>query len=573
MMSRVVRLLLVGIVFGLLTAGCNMGGGKTPLARPRPQPAEVFPPHIAGTVAEYAALAGGGDVAVQGYGLVMGLGKNGSSEVPAHLREHFNQYLRKHKISSSRGEDESSPSDILRDLDTAVVLVRGVIPPGAPAGTRFDVEISALPETQTRSLDGGVLLPTEMHLAATGPETAGRQSRSWAEASGPMFVNPFLNFADSKDQSKFREARVIGGGKTTVSQSIRLQLQHADYQRADLIQTRIRDRFGPNIATAKDDSTVEIRIPPAYVRDYQPFLQLIMHLPLRQGSGNWETQAREIAAAMEGSGANHDELALVWEAMGRQVLPVVQKLYNSPNQTAAYYAGRAGMRLEDRLGTEVVARYAQMKGSPLQIKAIEELGKYGRTGGANVALHELLDDENEMVRIAAYEALRQRGDTARIRRSTIKGQFDLDVVTSSRKSVVYASQCIDQRLVLFGGDITVRRPLFFNAPGDVVTVHASSPEDELSIFRVIPRTGRNSQTFQAAPRVEDLVRLMGTMPDPGTQSSIYGLGLTYGQVVGILQRMCQEKDIQAEFRLQVLPEVQKIYKGSVTVGRPDMPGS
>jgi len=107
----------------------------------------------------------------------------------------------------------------------------------------------------------------------------------------------------------------------------------------------------------------------------------------------------------------------------------------------------------------------------------------------------------------------------------------------------------------------------------VVTVHASSPEDELSIFRVIPRTGRNSQTFQAAPRVEDLVRLMGTMPDPGTQSSIYGLGLTYGQVVGILQRMCQEKDIQAEFRLQVLPEVQKIYKGSVTVGRPDMPGS
>jgi hypothetical protein len=55
---------------------------------------------------------------------------------------------------------------------------------------------------------------------------------------------------------------------------------------------------------------------------------------------------------------------------------------------------------------------------------------------------------------------------------------------------------------------------------------------------------------------------------------VYGLGLTYGQVVGVLQRLCNSGDIPAGFRLQVLPEVRKIYTPGVPeVGRPDLPGS
>ena len=99
-----------------------------------------MPPYVAGTVAEYATLVGGGELPVRGYGVVVGLGKNGSAEVPRHLQESISQYLLKKKLGSwHAGTEGITPTRFLRDLDTAVVLVEGAIPPGAPIGERFEI--------------------------------------------------------------------------------------------------------------------------------------------------------------------------------------------------------------------------------------------------------------------------------------------------------------------------------------------------------------------------------------------------------------------------------------------------
>jgi flagellar basal body P-ring protein FlgI len=573
--------MLAAAVLAVFLAGCNPEDFAKTMRTPKPamnssatKPASL-PPHITGTIAEFAALRGGSEMLVQGYGLVVGLGTNGSSEVPEHLREYFNQYMLKRKVFSPiSGTGDVSPRMILSDMDTAVVDVWGKIPLGAPAETRFDVYVSALPQTQTRSLDGGVLMPTELHLAVMGAELASKRSRVWAEGAGAVFVNPFLDSSNSNDLPKLREGKVIGGGKTIEGRGIRIQLYRGDYQICNLIQRRINECF-PNekVATAKDDSSVDIVIPREFSQDYEHFLQIIMHLPLKQASAAWETQAREVAAVMEGSGANHDELALVWEAMGRQVLPVVQKMYSASNQYAAYYAARTGIRLGDPRAVELVAKFARAQGSPFQTKAVEELGLYGRTTGARAALYSLLDDDNELVRIAAYEALRRQGDKSRITRMAFKNQFDVDVVDSSKGSVIYALQSQQPRLVLFGKGIPIRRPVFFNSPDDLVTVNARAADAKLQVFRKISRTGQYSPSFETGANVQDLVKVLATAPEMERGGRMFGLGLTYGQVVGVLQRMCKSGDIPAKFRLQALPEVQKMIKGAATVGRPDLPGS
>jgi flagellar basal body P-ring protein FlgI len=577
MRGRICKSILGGVL-----ALSGLWGGCTPLSGPgKPIPttnaaSQASPPYITDTVAEYAMLVGGSDLLVRGYGLVAGLGNNGSREVPAYVREYFTQLLLKNQaLNNPDGSTMISVKAILEDLDTAVVDLWGVIPAGAPTGTRFDVFVASPPETQTHSLDGGVMfLPAEMRLAVPG-ELAGRRSRVFAEADGVIFVNPFLDPTKREDLPKLREGRIIGGGKSLEDRPLRLSLFQADYQRADLIQRRINERFGPgHIAVAKDGSTIEITVPPAYRRDYEQFLRLLMHLPIKLTAGSLEVKAREIAEAIESSGVNHDELALVWEAIGRQVLPTVQGLYNSSNPVAAFYAARTGMRLGDSAAVPVAMAVATNRNSPLRVAAIEELGHQNLSAKVTPVLRQLLDDENESVRLAAYEALLKQGDTVKIKRVFLPKQFDMDLVESGGKPILYVSQSSQQKIVLFGKDVLIRRPIFFAAPEDLVTLSAAEGDEKLTVFRKVPRTGRSSEVFQVEPLLSDLVRLLGTLPTRGpSEEKFYGLGLTYSQVVGVLYRLCKSGDVPAEFRLQVLPDIRRIYaQGAAPLGRPDMPG-
>jgi len=551
--------------------------GKPPAgAAASTQPIAV-PPHVAGTVGEYARLVGGTDLLVQGYGLVVGLGTNGSSEVPPQIKEYMLKYLGTKKIFSHiEGGGGVSPSQVLQDLDTAVVLVAGNIAPGAPEGTGFDVYVSALPQTSTRSLDGGILMPIELHLAVGGIAMPGGPSKALAVAGGSIFINPFLDAAQQTEQVKLRAGRIPGGGKVAVARPVRLQLIRPDYALCDLLQRRINARFSnqgaTKVANALNPAEIALVIPRACRDDYAHFLALITHLPLRSGPGEWEMHAREVAKAMELPTARHEELALVWEAMGRQVVPVLRPLYTSRNPPTAFWSGVAGMRLGDDMAADVVIRFATVAGSAIQLFAIEELGRHPMVTRAAGTLRQLVDDDNELVRIAAYDALSRRGDTSVIARVETSPEFKLDLVTSQKGYVIYALQTGQPRIVLFGKNMTVTAPIFFSSPDDLVTINANAAGDKLTVFRKIPRSGKVSDPFVMEPYVRTLAEKLGAPPRPGENGQIMGMGLTYSQVIGVLQRLCKENDINAKLVLQPLPGVQRIYSDVITTGRPDMPG-
>ena len=531
-----------------------------------------------GTVAEYAMLVGGGELPVRGYGVVVGLGKNGSAEVPRHLKESITQYLLKKKLGSwHAGTQDVTPSRFLRDMDTSVVLVEGAIPPGAPIGERFDVYVSSLPQTQTASLDGGILMPIEMRMAVSSSLSAEGKSKVWAMSGGPVFVNPFLDPTKAEDVAKFKIGRIIGGGVANRSRPIMLQLRQGDYARADLIQRRINQRF-PGlrpVAVAKNPSTIEVNIPEDKRKDYEHFLRLVLHLPVRAGHGAWDIHARAIAEAIEQPGAKHEELALVWEAMGRQVIPVLQTLYASRNSPAAYYAARTGVRLGDQMAGPVVLRFAASANFAQQIDAIRELGNHPRLTQATPTLQRLLDDEQEteLVRVAAYESLLKRGDRTRITRYSVSGQFLLDVVRTRRKYVIYATQAGQPKLVLFGKDMPVSRELFYMSVDETLTINAHKGADKLLLYRKIPRTGKMSDEFKIDFSVQKLVRTVGALPDLNEAGAPQGLALTYSQILRVLNDLCKRGNIPATFVLQPRADVEKMYQGTTSIGRPDMPGS
>ena len=599
MSSRTAVLAAAGVVVSLLCPGCLpeewTGKSKAPKAEER-----RVPPEVSGTVGEFASLVGGGSLLLDGHGLVVGLGRNGSSEVPTQLKKYLVEYMLKQKVGSALGAARGvTPSQMIADRDTAVVRMVGVVPPGAPAGWTFDVRVAALSRTGTRSLDGGVLYPFGLHVARGVGNPPASGSRAWAEAQGSVFINPFLDPGRPADAPRFREGRLIGGGKVSESRPLRLILREADYARCNVIQRRINQRFGQpwRVANAKNPSTIELKIPTEFHEDYEHFLQLVLHLPLQAEPGKWEARARQVGEEMKKPGANHDGLSLVWEAMGHQIVDVCRQLYASRNPAAAFYSARAGVRLKDRMAGDVLIRFAETAGSPYQVPAVDELGRNRWLVRSVPTLRRLVDDASELVRIAAYEALVKLGDTSLITRLEIGTEFKLDLVASRRSYVIYATQTQEKKIVLFGRDMAVRNQLFFNMPNDLVTladkaVHVdagdrvvdpkTAPASErnqlkqaqrLMVFRTIPRTGGISQPFYIDFFVRTLVDTLGQPARHGADGRIKGLELTYGQVVAVLYRMCEvDKDIPARFVLQGPAGRARIYRAGSTVGRPDMPG-
>jgi len=150
------------------------------------------PADLAGTVGEYGTLLSS-QAPVGGPGVVVGLGKNGSSEIPQNLKRKLIGYLNTLGIGrASRGTEAVTPIAFLQDTDTAIVRVAGIIPPGAPKGTRLDAFVYAVPRTQTKSLEGGLLLPTDLSWEQ-GAAGRNQNLKTLATVEGPIFVNPFID--------------------------------------------------------------------------------------------------------------------------------------------------------------------------------------------------------------------------------------------------------------------------------------------------------------------------------------------------------------------------------------------
>ncbi|MHC4981615.1 MAG: flagellar basal body P-ring protein FlgI [Planctomycetota bacterium] len=525
------------------------------------QEAPKVPLHIDGTIRECAVLIDEGEVAVQGYGVVAGLGTDGSSEVPPRVHEYLVKTMLREKLHSWReGTERFVPRKILQGKDTAVVLIGGTIPPGAPAGARFDVFVSALRETGTCSLAGGVLWPADLHVSLAGVAVPGGPTRRWAAANGPIFVNPFIDPTDSSQAPKLCQGRIVGGGKVTRARPIRLQLLEPDYSMSQLIQRRINQRFpgSDRVAVAKNSSIVQLRIPEEYHRDYERFLRLVMHLPLRVVIGAGESHMARIVKAMQTEEANHEGLAFVLEAVGRSAVPMLSRLYVSDNPKAAFYAARTGLRLGDWKAAEVIMKFAEDDASPLQVAAIKELGDYRQLSRSIMVLRRLVDNNNELVRFAAYEALVKLRDFPMVKRIMVGDQFELDLVKTRRPDVIWVSQTGEPKIVVFGRDMKVRSPVFFRMPKDLVVINARKADKELVVFRKVPLTGKMTPPLRVDMRVSSLIRLLGSRPERDIDGKVRGLNLTYGQVVGVIYRMCEHEDIPAKFVLQPLPEAQKI---------------
>ena len=521
-----------------------------------------------GSIAYFEGLA---PMRVRGYGVVVGLGKNGSSDCPRPIYDRLIQNLYKqHQFSSSVvGTRNITPEQLLADLDTAVVVVQGEIPPAAVTGTRFDVYVSALPGTQTKSLRGGRLYTTDLEVFRVVTSDVSITGQVLARAAGPLFYNPFSD-ESSATQVNPLEAVVIGGGGAVTDRRLRLVLQNPSYTYAQRIQDRINAQFpgSKKAADAVSPSFVQLRVPDEFENDRGHFLNLVRALYLSRDPQFEAVRATELAEELLIPTAPHAQISLCFEGLGRAALPVLGELYGHAKDYVSFHAAVAGLRLDDHLAADTLALHAANPQSEHRFAAIRALGEARSLGSTGFVLRKLLDDSDPRVQVAAYEAIFPRGDPA-VHSEPLGGDnFILDQVTTTQPNFVYAKRSGTRRIALFGRGLRCTPPLLYRSPDGGLTLNAADGESNVTVLRSVVARGSSSPEIPAPLELAPLLRLLGDDAGTSADGEATGLGLPYADVVRTAQVLAQSKSMNAGFVLEQ-PNAMEMFGPPRTVGRPE----
>ncbi len=490
------------------------------------------PAVLRNTIGSMVTVRGGEPLLVSGYGVVVGLNGTGSSNVPGEIRTRLEREMALKGVGQeSMGMGWTTPSRMLSDPDTAVVLVTALIPPGSPEGTTFDVLISAAPGTDTTSLEGGRLWTTELFRGLNAP--VGPETPAIATASGDLFINPFTDPATQAGGLSRLQARVLGGGVVTRSLDLVLLLDVPSHARARAIVSAVNARFPEHssgrepVARGVSEDVVELNVPDPYANDPVTFLALLLHT--RVDSPPAPEMALRYTRALREQPELADDLEWCIQNVGRPALPYLRDLYDSPQAAPRLAALTAGARLSDPLAEPGLLDLA-FNGQPaLRTNAIELLGDMRPDPRVNARLRELLDAPQLDVRIAAYEALTKRFDSS-VTRRIVGDRFILDVV-ESEQPMIYVTQQEQPRIALFGGDLDFPQPILVSGWSDRLMLTSDAPGDPVRVYYRDYRTDAVTTTSVSA-NLADYVRFLAHEQTP--EEPAPGLNLTYSETVGAL---------------------------------------
>lgn len=546
---------------------------------------------LRGTISSMASIQGREPTLVSGFGVVVGLAETGGGPYPEAIQATMERELSRRGIgkgSAMEGGDLAgvTPKQFLADNRVAVVVVEAVISPGSPESTTFDVRVRSLPGSSTTSLEGGMLWTTDLHLGPPSPFGSMR-TRKVAEAYGPVFINPFADPAGAirgDDGVTRTVGRVLGGGKVTNALEMTIVVDNPSHGRVAAIASAINSRLpaGPEdrekTATGRDDTLLTISVPRRWRTRTDEFVRLLAYTQTDLAFP--QEYAKRYTDELKAMPAMAEELSACLVALGKESIPFVAPLYEYPEFLPRMAALRVGAELGDprtvphltamALGTAAGERPS----IAMRTEAITLLGRLGTDPRVDEALRRLVSSPELEIRVAAYEALVERRDPG-IARIDVDGRFAIDIVDST-DPLIYITQQGESRIVIFGRDMALQRPLLVSAWRDrfMLTADLDTPEGtpDSQGVRLFYRDIRSTRTVQTVvpETVWKLARFLGSSsradePEPG-------LSMTYSEVVGALYQVQKARGINAAFateRDRLLARLTEVAAAGAVADRPE----
>jgi flagellar basal body P-ring protein FlgI len=566
------RCLLFAAIIATLVPGCQKI--IAPSAPATPPPTYKGPDFLQGTIGSVTTVRGFEPMLVSGFGLVTSLANTGSADIPPELRQWFLDELGKRGFGRHEtGYGDLTPTQVLASDTTAVVMVEALIPPGSVAGDRFDLLVSSLPQTQTTSLEGGLLYSTDLRIG--GIRLGPTATPAYATGRGWLLMNPFTTPAPAESGLIVPEnlqGIVPAGGLVTRTFPIELHTHQPSYRLTKQIADRINARFAPKKASdrlpavAKTDSVVEVTVPDAYRESPQRFVDIISTLFLNPTNEYAISKAREMAGLLNdpAQALYADAISAAWVGMGKHVLGVIRPLYTHDQLVVRLAALSAGAQLEDAKAADPLFKIASDNlGVPSEqaTRRIADLLRARPDFASAVAmLRSLASSTDARVRIAAFRGLAAVNDPA-VRRWPFPDKLELASIESKSPMIHVTRQGVP-RISVFDQNLSLDSLALFSALDGRFMIRAA-PDNQLSIF-YRPAPNARPVTYTIPNNLSYLIGVMAYQPDPIVDKPSPGLDMTYHQIVHVLFHLTQQGVVKSPLVLEPSDLIERVTQGRIS---------
>jgi len=516
-----------------LLAGC-----EEPVKMPQEPTAPAPIIDSSTTIGSLAEIFAPDIMAVEGYGIIDGLNGTGSSECPPNIRSYLTQY-----ILRKLPEQKMDVDAFINSPNTAVVIVDGIMPVAVTKNEYFDVRVRVLPGTQTTSLEGGWLYGAD--LKATG--SFGLTIKVLAEAQGPVFIDTLGGQTDKK------MGYILAGGAVLDEYKANMALRYPDYKTAATIRDKLNERFGRDTATALTAGQIQLTVPAKYKAQKQRFISIVRATYLFSTP---EINRQRISSLVQelASAKNKFSSEIALEAIGKDCLGKLEPLLNSSDQEVRLSAAVCMLDLGSDKGLEVLRETALEPGSPYRIDAFLRITEAAGRNDAATLARRLLRDKDFNVQLTAYKQLRNMNDIA-VTRQLVARNFYLEQIVETPQKAIFVARSGQPRIVLFGAPIRCRENIFIQSTDGNITVNAPAGQEYISIMRKHPTRPNVIIQLKSSYELSDIILKLCEEPAKEKGQGQAGLNVSYGEMIALLQQMCEKGAIDAKFYAGSLPKI------------------
>jgi flagellar basal body P-ring protein FlgI len=496
-------------------------------------------------VGEYVTIGNMNVVTLEGVGLVAGLPGTGSDPPVSAWRTRL--------LDDMRRRDIPNPNEILRSDSTALVVVRGYLPPNIKKGELFDIDVRVPDDADVKSLNGGYLLETYLSERAMIAGEGLMEGHVLAKAGGPILVGTMTN-DDSAAQQRgtLLRGKVLRGAVSMKDRDMSLLLrnEYRGVQMSSRVAKRVGSRFydyqvgGQRVplAEAKTNELIELKIHHRYKNNPERYVQVIRNIALKESEIAQQVRMERLKAELH-EPVTSQRAALKLEAIGKRAIEVLKTGLKHPSEEVRFHSAVALAYLEDASGVDVLVQAARDEPA-FRVFALAALS-VTEDALAFVKLRDLLSESSAETRYGAFVALRSLdpGDPF-VRGEILPSACRLHVLDVDGEPMIHFRRRKEQEIVVFGANHQFEFPLIARA-GKEIMVTGRSGDGFLTVSKIT--LGQEPERKKIP---NDAVAVIRTVSE---------MGASYPDLAQLLIEARQQKNLSSRLEMDALPKAGRVY--------------
>ncbi len=465
---------------------------------------------------------------IEGATLVRGLAGTGADEPPSTYQQLVLQDLQRDVDQKRTAKSQ------IASLDTAIVLLETIVPPGARAGDRLDVTLKLQPGSEATSVQGGYVRAAELYQYMAADVI--RRGYKLGVVDGYVTLDPDL--VANQSPVAYKQGKIVGGAVVSRSRPIWLELKENERSPgiAKQVEDVINKRFNytktgyagkKKVAEAKAGATrINLEVPEEYRDNIVRYVNVVCAISFFETDDELNERIDRLAVQLLNPETS-EFASIQLEAIGprnEKVLDAIRKGMTSPDAavrfnsaiTSAYFNERPDRRQTARILAEFAATDAERRPA-----ALATLGVCMKTSfDVDAELRKLLAAPENETRYGAFRALWTRNPSDyMIQGENLGNQFAYHSLNCGGTPFAHVAMSDRPEVVLFNADQIFLQGEIYIEANPRLTIRADG--DEIVVKKYETTDGINEQR-RVGFKVDETIR------------AIVAVGGSYSDVVSFL---------------------------------------